>query len=619
MAALEDLRSAVVAAPNKFPPVRDYIRALETSGASGDEVDDALVALQDGEDGVLTALLFHLFKGPRAAENRVRVQPHLDRFLASPRAGTIRTVWERYVALQPLPAGPARKVAGMPLVALQLYFMARPPRVCSVEEAASGGADAVVQVKADRLREAVRHLLPDPSGLLETVSLPSPRIRDHVHERYDHISWQDRALAERCLTLLDPWTGRAVRPFDTVVTFGRTLYSFGDEELSLLVTGDSGNQVLGLLLPRVELMVDLGSTAAKYINDLSTVNSLAHLLHRAARTPEALEAALVADRAPAPARTVTALWGTMQNFAHNVWNYYSAFERLIERGLVGQIDELYFTGTEFFGPVVDVLPELSAATLVRDEHTSVRDPHPFSPDHLIVQPGSYLVLREATERIGAAMRRRPATNPELDPPTGPRPFPVVWIGLRVGSRVWVDQEDQVPALIDRLHEAYPGLVVVVDGFSYPVGTDTASAKWDAAIDELHTIAETIRSRCSVPDRVVNLVRTTLREAVLWAQVTDVYLAPMGTAQHKVGWFGDADGAIYTAPSVADEEPELRIGAWEAEGRPVPRYLFGETDAAGERRGAFDVRIHLDNIRLDLDEVTAVMLDLLGRRPAAPGA
>ncbi len=609
MAALEEIRSAVVAAPNKVPPVRDYIAALESSGASGNEVDDALVALQDGEDRVLTAALFHLFKGPRAAENRARVQPHLDRFLASPRAATIRTVWESYTALQPLPAGPAGKVAGMPLVALQLFFMAKPPQVRSVEEATSGGADG------ERLRGAVRHLLPDPSDLLENVSLHTPRIREHVRVRYEHIGWQDRALAERCLTLLDPWTGRAVRPFDTVVTFGRTLYSFGDTEMSLLVTGDSGNQVLGLLLPRLDVMVDLGSTAPKYINDLSTVNSLAHLLHRASRNPGALAAALLADRTPAPARTVTALWGTMQNFAHNVWNYYSAFERLIERGLVGQIDELHFTGTEFFGPVVDVLPELGAATLVRDEHTSVRDPHPFSPDHLIVQPGSYLVLREATERIGEAMRRRPTTNPELDPPAEPRPFPVVWIGLRVGSRVWVDQEEQVPALVDRLHEVYPELVVVIDGFSYPVGTDTASAKWDAAIDELHTIAETIRSRCSVPHRVVNLVRTTLREAVLWARVTDVYLAPMGTAQHKVGWFGDADGAIYTAPSVADEDPELRIGAWEAEGRPVPRYLFGETDTAGERRGAFDVRIHLDNIRLDLDEVTTVMLDLLSGRSA----
>lgn len=612
MPALEDTRSAVLAAPNKPRVLNDHVGALEASGVSGSELDAALIDLQDSHKRVLPSVLLYLLRGPGAAENRHRVQPHLDRFLAGPRAGALRTVWEAFCALEPLPEDEAQKVARMPPATVQLFFMASPPTVRSLHDVVSGAVDLPAPVAA-HVRDAARRLLADPADLLEGIELPSARIRDHVLERYRHISWQDRALQDRCLTLVDPWTGRTVRPFDTVVTFGRSLYSFGDARLSVLVTGDAGNQVLGLLIPGANLMVDLGSTAPKYINDLNTVNSLAVLLQRAAQHPGAYAAALAADRTPRPAETVTALWGTMQNYAHNVWNYFSAFERLVRRGLVGQVDELYFTGTEFFGPVVDILPELGRLTLVRDEHTGVRDPHPFSPDHLVVQPGSYLVLRDATERISQALSDASLPPTAADPPAAPRPFPIVWIGLRVGSRVWVDQEEEVPALVRRLHEVYPDLVVVLDGFSFPVGTDTASTKWDAAIEELHAIAETIRSRCPVPDAVVNLVRTTLREAVMWAHVTDVYLAPMGTAQHKVGWFGDATGAIYTAPSVAEVEPELRIGAWEAEGRPVPRYIFGRSETAGERRGAFDVRIHLDNIRLDLDEVTEVMLDLLGSR------
>ena len=614
MPSLEELESDVLASPAKLGPVSTYVDALEAAGANAPEVDAALVALQHRHQDPLPALLVRVLRGPGAADNRAHLQQHLDRFLESPQARTLRTVWEAFVRLRPLPAKEAERCAKMRFTVVQLFFMAQPPAVRSLADVEAGGVAGLSAEQGETVLAAAEHLRPDPTDLLVDVQLPpSERIRDHVERRYRNIAWQDRALADRCLSLLDPWTGRAVRPFDTVVTYGRSAYSFGDAELSVLVTGDSGNQVLGLLLPRVNVMVDLGSTAPKYINDRSTAHTLAHLVVRAAANAEGYEKALAADRAPVPASTVTALWGTMQNYAHHVWNYHSAFERLLERGLLGNIDELYFTGTEFFGPVTTAFPELRGCRLVRDEYDGVRDPHPFSPDHLVIQPGSYLVLRGATERIIRAMHEMPAAQDVADPPPPPRPFPVLWVGLRVGSRVWVDQEHEIPALVERVHERYPDLLVVLDGFTFPVGEDTASAKWNDAIEELNRIAETIRSRCPEPDRVVNLVRTTLREAILWAQATDVYLAPLGTAQHKVAWFGDAVGAIYTAASVAEEDPELRIGAWEAEGRPVPRYVFGRTDAAGERFGRFDVRNHLDNIRLDLDEVTEVVLDLLSTR------
>src|SRR5262249_55083223 len=159
------------------------------------------------------------------------------------------------------------------------------------------------------------------------------------------------------------------------------------------------------------------------------------------------------------------------------------------------------------------------------------------------------------------------------------------------------------------HAVYPHALVVLDAFSHPVGHDEASARWATTIERLRHVAAAIRERVGRPDQVLDLVGNSLREAVLWASITDAYLAPNGTAQHNVGWFSDAPGIIYGPPTLLDRPAEARQGAFEAEGRPIPITVVGTPVEAGALRYATDRRRHTENIRLDRDEVISTLLEL----------
>ena len=201
-----------------------------------------------------------------------------------------------------------------------------------------------------------------------------------------------------------------------------------------------------------------------------------------------------------------------------------------------------------------------------------------------------------------------------------RPFPIVWIGLRVGSRSWWDQEIQIPELIRRIHDRYLDALFLLDGFSFPLGEDEVSAKWSTSINQLRELADSVVAACGESAQVLSLVGNTLRESVLWAREVDTYLTPLGTSQHKVGWFTDAPGAVFGPESLAElTVPPRRYGAWAAEGVTLPAYVIGEPATAGERRHSKDKRQGLDNLRLDVDELVDTLCALVDQRREQVGS
>jgi hypothetical protein len=342
---------------------------------------------------------------------------------------------------------------------------------------------------------------------------------------------------------------------------------------------------------------------------------LVQVLRRVTRLREAYEAALLRLPVPPEPRSVVVAMGRAENFAHHLWNYYPGLQRLVDTGLAERVSELHSAGTEFFGPVQGVFPEFVGAKVVRNPRGWLWDPYPFSPDRLLVQPGGYFVSRALVERVVRTMAELPVVDSTAHQPVfGERPFPIVWIGLRVGSRSWSDQESQIPELVRRLAQRYPRSLFLLDGFSYPLGEDEVSAKWSDAIDRLRELGAGIVAASPEPGRVLNLVGNTLRESVLWAREVDTYLTPLGTSQHKVGWLTDAPGAVFgpVDQRPADGSPR-RFGAWAAEGVTLPAFVVGEPVDDGERRHSKDVRPSLQNLRLDLDELVETMSRLIEQR------
>ncbi len=609
----EAFAAAMLAGGDDILLVRDWKSVRR--GPHDVPLDERLAAVQDSVSrplpGVLRVLLREGPGRPPAARHAAPLQVLLD----DERVAACRRVWDAYCGLRPIDAADAERVARLPVEVVQLFFLARPPRVIPFGDAAAAGLDL------------------DPAALrwwvdeFQKPDVPQPDVRvfqSDVHRsralRDDELlGYQTRAVRERQMVLRDLAGGEPSAVFDAVLVQGRAVYSFGRTELTWFIAAGEGFGASYLALPGRGALFDLGSNLGRHHVGAERLSNLyGHLLRRVARLHERFAEAITRPVGLGAQRAVVLQVSAPENFAHHVWNLYPGLERIVALGLAGRVTEIRTAGTQFFGPLAELFPELDGGRVVEEERRSIRDPYPFSRDHLVIAPGGYFIGRALVERIRDRMGGLPAV-PGLEPPAGldeRRPYPVVWIGLRVRSRAWVDQEHEIPRLVDALLDRYPDGLVVLDGYTYPVANDLVSARWQKSIDELTAVAAAIRGAVSRPERVIDLVGSTMREAVLWAEVTDVYVAPNGTSQHKVGWFSDAPGIVYAPPSLAATSPLERPGAREAEGRPIPVTVFGEPVAAGERRWSADVRPHLENIRVDGDQVRGLIVELLEARAAS---
>lgn len=579
-------------------------------GADDVPLPERLSALQAGSPRPLPVVLLALLGGPAADTARHEHAAHLAAFLETDAAAACARVWAAYSALRPLPEADAARVGALQPAVIKLYFTATRPRVLTFEEAAEAGeplsADAVAWWQDEFLRPDV------PRAHDREFVTPAQR---RIHEAADpYLGHQSRAVRDRRLVLRDPVTDAECAPFDAVVTAGKAVYSFGDTEHTMLVSVLGGFKAAYLFLPARGLVLNLGAFKGAVLAPSRITNLAADLLRRVVARRDQYARAVATRPDPRARRRVVLQMTVAENFAHHVWNFYPGIERLIDHGLAGNVTEVRTAGTGFFGTFEDLFPEFSAARVVDEPRRPLRDPYPFSREHLVLSVGGYFIRRSLVDRIRRRMvQADPAPGYPQPPPA--RDGPVVWVGLRVRSRAWADQEREAARFVDALHRRYPRALVLLDGYSYPVGTDLVSDRWRASIEELHAVARAIRGDVRRPDQVVDLVGSTLREAVLWAEATDVYVAPNGTSQHKVGWFSDAPGVVYAPPSLGDVLPELRPGAREAEGRPVPVTLLGEPVGEGERRRHDDVRPHLDNLRIDRRQLLATVCELLDSRLA----
>ena len=603
-------RAAILSRSEDVALVRVWIDELRSR-----EVDaiGELIEFQLGTEQPLVGVLLAILGGPERDRAEQPLAGHVDSFLASPSAVLIAKVWGDFSRLRPLDPGDCQALGRLQRSCVRLALLLRRPRIVTPEEAVVEGFgvsdDAMRWYSEEFLREDT------PPDWTERQA-PSDWVRGRIGRDDSVLAYQTRLVRDRQLIMRDPHTGAEVAPFDSVMHTGRTTYSFGDRELTMFITAGAGSKAVLLLLPRLNLIIDLGAGLWGHLTPLRLASLQTELLRRVARCHAEYAAAIAQRPDPRTERSVVLMMTTIQNPAHHLWNCFPAIEKIIDLGLASRIDEIRTGGSEFYGPFIELFPEFDGVTVIDEERTSFRDPYPFSNEHLIVAPGGYFIRRSLVDRLVDKMADLSESGAATPPPPKDRPFPVVWIGLRVGSRSWVDQEHEVPRLIDALHEAYPDALVLLDGFSYPVGRDTVSDSWKQTLERVHELSDRIKSSVARPDQVVDMVGNTLREAVLWAAATDVYIAPNGSSQHKVGWLTDGPGISYAPTSLAKVIPEQRPGARESEGRPIPVSVFGSSESAGDRRSSLDRRGNLDNIRLDLDEVTRTLLGLIDERRAS---
>ena len=240
-----------------------------------------------------------------------------------------------------------------------------------------------------------------------------------------------------------------------------------------------------------------------------------------------------------------------QNFAHHLWNELAGMERWLNRVPRAAADELTVLPLyEPLGPVEEILPAMSGATVARDRHAA--GALVGASRSLATRIGSTLVttnVRDAVTRFAREHTRREVLE-TFSVIEGAAPC--FWVTVRLGSRTCDNQQDFLTELIRRIEAEFPDGVVLIDGFSFPADYD--SGKYENLRFSFEQLAADVA--CFIDDliqnlnqsntnRLVNVSGLVLPEAITLAAMADYYVAHSGTIQHKIAWLHNTPGYIHS--------------------------------------------------------------------------
>ena len=619
--------AAVLAAPDSEAAVFRW-RDLLARTHPNEAVTETMAALQARTPTAMPALLMQLSRRMSMDSLLRRFADQVDAWRRSPPALACAAYHEAVCRFEPLVPGVAEGLLATTELQLRLFLLLREPRLRTIQARNPSASEAAFLAEAGVDVAAIQTLLADMVGPLEpawaayldNAAFASTEAQRIVHVDEGFSAFQDRIVRDQAFAMIDPVGGGPADLFDSVKIHDRQVFAFRGTELVTLQTGGNMNFALFIHLVRrnLLLLVDSRTTPSKqafYASDSYVAEVQAVWLRRAARNHAALlRAAEAAPEVRGKRRQIVVIHGRAENPAHHIWNYLPAFERLVMEGTIGNVAAVVAPPTHYFGPLTGLFPELAGVELLTLPETPAIDPCPFSTTAIALQLGSSFIPAPLMQRIhGWAERTVPK---KLAPPEGRHP--IVWIGLRVGDKVWVDQVTGIAAIVDHVVPLYPEALFVLDGFSLSDETNATPEKWHAAAAALTAAAEAIQAATAHPESVLNLVGNRMSESVLWAQASDAYFTPLGSSQHKVGWHGAAHGLVYTSPNLARTPPARRQGAWEAEGSPVPDFLIGAIAAAGQRRGTHDYRTNLETIAFPAHVAARRLIAILAQKELAVG-
>ena len=533
---------------------------------------------------------------------------------------SIASIWRAVSYRKPLPL----LKGGFTLDEAKLYYILKYPDYKIIPYNTSKKDQvahfAEIGINFRTLREIVENFLTlDPSWdkVLSAATYPSEAARSTVATREAYCGYQDRCVREGTLNFVDPFDGTVLQPVDSCLLFGRSCYLFPGQHPFYLICAGAGAKATCLFIPKFNLIIDLRSGVSKFLSVKLFSHLFALLTVRFDTYRNEYNSVINKKIAESEKPQIVVAMQQAANPAHHIWNFFPGLDRIEIAGHSKKISKVIYGGSEFYGPLSGIFPEFSDV-ISHGNRSSIIDPHPFSHQNLVLTVGGYYISNRLKERLRKASANlcHNTRSPNKIDDLAKNSFPVVWLGMRKGDKSWINQKSGLSRILNAILDNYQNALFVIDGFLVPNGIDEVSHKWSSIKDELHKLAEEVRSECTSPDRVINLVGKTLGEGVLWAEKTDVYFSPVGSTQHRIGWLSSARGLVYSAPRGDRElKEDLLPGAWESEGAKKPEYIIGTPVESGVRRGAGDRRSHLENVELDTDDVINRLLRLIAASKA----
>jgi hypothetical protein len=423
----------------------------------------------------------------------------------------------------------------------------------------------------------LRTLTSDEQAYLAGEGIVAAYLLKNLHKtladrRFDARQFQIDAVRRKIVRAICPFTGTLLESSHSLpANLNAVAYRFHSKEIFYVITAGIGCgwTKSGIYFPRRELLITAGYNWGVDAMDVAELKARvvcnATACHR-----------YFSDKDRAGRKTVVCLG--FYHFAHHLWNELTGLHRLYRHKLISAVDG-FLVLRQPLGDISEIFPEITPARIERKQDAHELFEHVVTNNCFAVRIGDDFLRADVARRVyrTALAHVSPAVLGRVKEAKRQR-SPLLWLGVRVGIRSWIDQIDGLANLIVSLHEEYPRLGVVIDGFSVPADRWDGSGEGHADLQEYgriiadesgvaEAVIDKVRQRLPKPPPIFNIVGTSIHEAIVWANTIDAYVSPYGSMQHKVAWFAAKPGVIHCNHQVLDNPPKYIWSATQKIAKP----------------------------------------------------
>jgi hypothetical protein len=368
---------------------------------------------------------------------------------------------------------------------------------------------------------------------------------------------------------------------DEKLLFLPLIYGFEVADRSFwVVSCDLTGRLVHLFIPSLNLVIyELSLDRAKRINE-GIQKNLARLeqqLHQDSPVGQ----------------KIVALIDMVTNYGHQMINHLSGIDLLKQYGMLEAVDEYWFCGTHFFGPIDELFPELRGKTLSFRTRVELLE-HMQGEQVFAIRVGANCFYEHTRARI-----LRYALSKYAFPRIVDR-FPIIAVSIRTGGRVCANLDELIGATYAALRPRFPSVGFIIDGWVFAETQLISQSNVATSLDQRFTAK--IRDELAAAEHyfrliprtaiVRNLIGKSILESIVGILDADAYIAHVGTLQHKLAFFSAIKGLVH-GPTA--QLTHIDSGAFQAElgfGPTYPPPSTVEDIPSATNRGPFfyDYRI-----------------------------
>lgn len=230
---------------------------------------------------------------------------------------------------------------------------------------------------------------------------------------------------------------------------------------------------------------------------------------------------------------------------HYIFNILPGIQKLCIDKYLPKIDEFLLIGSEFYGGIEELFPEISVDKIKRISSSNLIFKEILENNYFVFR-AVYSYCKDKEDFMAKLIQRVLQISQEkcssdylaTIADAKHQQFPLIWIGVRIHSRVWLSQEEGIVNIIKNLYSIFPNLGVVFDGFTRQdrKGELVANPQAETLIEEEKKLVSKIQSSLPQEIKTYNNIGCFMHESLMWAKTVDLCLEPYGSSITKTKLF-----------------------------------------------------------------------------------